>query len=252
MGKSCLVICRSRTQEHACLACSESSFFPGARVRPVSSLPPPNRTCQFPGIRLSGDWPSAPRVTPGLVSSVTFAAAPLPLRAAGWPERTQAPSRSWTLSASIPWSPSPCGWLSQPPSTMWPPPLTRFTDGRLISPCQPPTFTTMTSARSRRWRFPFNPIRSSRNPERRPGRPGGLSQPSSIGWQPFQGEHLSGFVRCPLVQGVEAGGFFPVGGDPLRVDSPDDLSTKPFRLGGLHRTAEGLSGPALSPLGSLA
>ena len=66
-------------------------------------------------------------------------------------------------------------------------------------------------------------------------------------WQPFQGENPSGFVRCPIVQGVEAGGLFPVGCYPLRVDSPCDLSTKPSRFGGLHRTSKGLSGPALSP-----
>jgi hypothetical protein len=102
--------------------------------------------------------------------------------------------------------------------TMTPPTLTRFINGLRISPCQPPTFMKMTSARSGRWRFPINPTRALRDPERGQGKPGDLSQPSSStavscrrGWQPFQGGNPSGFVRCPIVQGVEAGGLFPVG-----------------------------------------
>ena len=68
-------------------------------------------------------------------------------------------------ATSIPCRPSPCTRLSRAPTTMAAPTLTRFIDGLLISPCQPPTFTPMHSTKSRRQRLSKDPSRSLRNPE---------------------------------------------------------------------------------------
>ena len=74
--------------------------------------------------------------------------------------------------ASLPWPPSPCRRLSRPLTTMGPPTLAYFTDGLLISICEPPTFTVMYSTDARRHGLMIDPSRSSRNPDRSVGRTG--------------------------------------------------------------------------------
>jgi hypothetical protein len=71
--------------------------------------------------------------------------------------------------------PSPCGRLSRPPTTRAAPTPPRF-HRRIIASVAggPLTFTVEDSTRPFRWRLPRSPCRSSRNPERQQGRPGGL------------------------------------------------------------------------------
>ncbi len=94
-----------------------------------------------------------------------------------------------------------------PPTPIW------FIAGLLSSAYGPPTFTTMTSARSGRWRFPINLTRALRDPERRQGRPGDLSQPSSPtpvgGGNPSGEEILPGSFAVPSCRVLRQGGFFP-------------------------------------------
>ena len=125
---------------------------------------------------------------------------------------------------------------------MTPPTLAYFIDGLLISICEPPTFTTMYSTDARRWRLISDPSRSSRNPDRSAGTSGlpltsfelviGNNQLRTS----FGKYRTIGCGRCPIVQGVEAGGGFPVGLLSLRSLAICVLSQAPH-LGGLHRTA---------------
>src|SRR5882724_2772100 len=105
-------------------------------------------------------------------------------------------------------------------------------------------FPATDSTESRRWRLPCDPIRSLRNPNRPKGISGDLWHPldwyssvTSLG-RPF------GRGCCPIGQGLETGGKFPGGQNPLCLDSPDDFSAKPGILAaclgkvGARRTAK--------------
>jgi hypothetical protein len=97
---------------------------------------------------------------------------------------------------------------------MTPPTLTAGIGGLLTfaSRREPPTFTTITSARSGRWRFPINRTRALRDPERRQGKPGDLSQPSSTavgGGNPSGERILPGSFAAPSCRVLRQGGFFP-------------------------------------------
>jgi hypothetical protein len=108
-----------------------------------------------------------------------------------------------------------------------------------------PMFTATDSTESRRWRLPCDPIRSLRNPNRPKGNSGDLWRPldwyspvTSLG-RPF------GRGCCPIGQGIETGGKFPVGQNPLRLDSPYDFSAKPGLLAAClmpHRYLSGACG----------
>jgi hypothetical protein len=145
---------------------------------------------------------------------------------------------------SIPWRPSPCRRLSRPRSTMTPP-TPRYVIGGLLTLASipgPPTFTTMYSADARRWRLIVDPSRSSRNPDRAAGISGlplssfrlvmVCDQPRSSSGMGY----TSGCGRCPIVQGLEAGGLFPVGLLSLRSLTVCILSQARL-LGGLHRAS---------------
>jgi hypothetical protein len=123
-----------------------------------------------------------------------------------------------SIQRQSPGVPSPCRRLSRPPSTMTPPTLTAGIGGLLTfaSRREPPTFTKMTSARSGRWRFPINLTRALRDPERRRGKPGNLSQPSSsaavaaVGrGNPSRERILPGSFATPSCRVLRQGGFFP-------------------------------------------
>src|SRR5919108_684716 len=113
--------------------------------RYVSPLSPPNRTCTFQHIRLSRDWLPLPGLSLGLSSHSRSQPAPFgsshtipgAIAVIRYPE------------TSISCGPSPCGWLSRPPTTMAAPTLIPVIGGLLTFPSRykPPTFTTVDSAR---------------------------------------------------------------------------------------------------------
>src|SRR6266508_3682298 len=93
-----------------------------------------------------------------------------------------------------------------------------------------------------RWRLITNPIRSSRNPDRPEGISGlpltsfELVCNSDQSRSSFGPNFAIGCGRCPIVQGLEAGGRFPVGFSSLRLLTMHFLSQAPH-LGGLHRAS---------------
>jgi hypothetical protein len=125
---------------------------------------------------------------------------------------------------------------------MTPPTLAYFIDGLLISICEPPTFTTMSSTDALRWGLIGGLSRSSRNPDRTAGSSGlplssfGLARNHDQLRSSFGTSYTIGCGRCPIVQGVEAGEPFPVGFSSLCLLTVCILSQAP-RLGGLHRTS---------------
>jgi hypothetical protein len=107
---------------------------------------------------------------------------------------------------------------------------------------EPPTFTTMYSTDARRWELMIDPSRSSRNPDQSAGTSGlppisfGLPHMLRPPRSSFGARNAIGCGRCPIVQGLEAGGAFPVGLSFLCLLTICVLSQAP-RLGGLHRTS---------------
>jgi hypothetical protein len=145
---------------------------------------------------------------------------------------------------SISWRPSPCRRLSRPPSTMTPPTLWDVIGGLLTfaSIPEPPTFTTMYSTDARRWELMIDPSRSSRNPDQSAGTSGlppisfGLPHMLRPPRSSFGARNAIGCGRCPIVQGLEAGGAFPVGLSFLCLLTICVLS-QAGPLGGLHRAS---------------
>ena len=136
---------------------------------------------------------------------------------------------------------------------MKPPTHSRFlfpTAGKSVSGV-PLTFMLVDSARSFRWRFPVDPIRSSRNPgcqQGNSGLPARAFELAAVSCQfrqlltiDYVGVHPLSLIMLRLSyagswfvsQGLnqpETGVTFPVGLNPLRLDSPCDLLVKPGLL----------------------
>jgi len=117
--------------ERAALAVTS---FGSPKAPHVSPLPSPNRTCAFQRIRLSIHW------------SDSASPAKFPLRSADIPGDSSRFAFGY-LCSRIPTNcaPSPCGWLSQPQTTMDAPTLKADIDGLLILAfrLEPPTFTKL-------------------------------------------------------------------------------------------------------------
>ena len=201
---------------------------------------------------LQGLATSTPSVTTGLVISVAFTAAPLPLPGSRLARSSSDTKQLLDRENVNPLAPFPT-WTAFPPSEYY-----DASDAHALhrgvhpSPHGPPTFTLTPSAVTfRRW-LTSDPSRSSRYPNRSAGRTGLPLTSLRLACQPGQSRSSVGICstigcgRCPIRQGLEAGVPFP---EVFRhfVCSPWASSAKPRILAACLAPHGYLSGAALSP-----